>query len=99
MKYSPEDLDNYKQIAICFYRLKEYNNSLKYFKLYEKYRPADYSVSHYIAGIYDILNQKENAISYYEKAIKISNDYKLYGNLARLYADVYIFGEKEKQIY
>lgn len=99
MKYTPEDLDTYKQIAICFYNLKNWHESLKYFKIYERYRPKDYSIAYHLGFIYEQLNDKKEAINYYEKSLTIQQDYKIYGNLARLYADVYIFGEREKQIY
>lgn len=47
----------------------------------------------------ELINDYKSAINYYELALKESEDYKIYGNLARLYADVYKFNEKDKQFY
>lgn len=94
-----EDLENYKNIAISLFNLKQWDLSLRFFKFYNNYKHDD-TLCIYYATIFDNKNNKKEAIKYYEKSIKYYPDYyKIYGNLARLYADIYVFGEKEKQIY
>ena len=99
-QYTSQELTYYKEIGLCFYALKKYDTALKFLHFYENYRPTDYSIANYIGDIYDIQNNKEQAIKYYELALKVlPNNYQIYGNLARLYADLYSFGEREKQLY
>lgn len=53
-----------------------------------------------LAKLYDDAGCYKEAISYYESALeKYPDDYKIYGNLARLYAEVYSFKEKDRQLY
>lgn len=94
-----EDLENYKNIAISLFNLKQWDLSLRFFKFYNNYKHDD-TLCIYYATIFDNKNNKKEAVKYYEQSLKYYPDYyKIYGNLARLYADIYIFGEKEKQIY
>lgn len=60
----------------------------------------EYELEQYkiIAQCFDNLNDYDNAIIYYEKLLP-SSDYTIYGNLARLYGEKYLYGEKDKQFY
>lgn len=91
-----QEREQYKNIIISLYNLKMYKDAIHYFELHkEEFNDLCY----YAAVCYDNLDKKELAIKYYEQSLKYFNDYMIYGNLARLYADVYIFGEREKQFY
>lgn len=90
------ELDQYKNIIISFYNLQKFDEALHYLKDYENYRD---DLCYYEAVIYDTLKDNKKAIYYYEQCLKYFNEAQIYCNLYRLYADEYVFGFKEKQLY
>ena len=92
-------LEKLKQKGIEYYNKHDYENALKSLRQFDNHA-KDYLVSLCLGDIYEEMKDNKKAIKHYEYALNgFPNDYKIYGNLCRIYEMEYGHGFAEKQIY
>lgn len=88
--------DHYNMVLGGLLALQKFEDVLKY---YEEYKEIGDDLSYYAAIAYDALGKFPEAIEQYELALKYIEDFTIYCNLYRLYAEVYLFDKADKQLY
>jgi tetratricopeptide (TPR) repeat protein len=74
LKYHPDHVESLSNLAISYIINKDYKSALPPLLKAEKINPQDYIVLNNIAYSYSLLNDKPNAIKYYELVIKYGDD-------------------------
>ncbi len=87
----------YLSISICFAKKGEWEKSIEFCKKALEKAPASYEVNNQMGLIYYCRNDIDEAVKFYEIALKAKpeGDYKIYSNLAYAYEKL---GEKDKSI-
>lgn len=93
----PENHNLYLSISICYAKKGDWENSVEFCKKALEKAPASYEVNNQMGLIYYCRNQVEEAVKFYEIALKSKpeGDYKIYSNLAYAYEKL---GDKDKAI-
>lgn len=63
--------------GICFLNLKQFDNAVKEFKQEIKLYPSSSYPYYFLAMIYEYRNEKQKAIDYWQKFIKLTKNKKL----------------------
>ncbi|HNW26152.1 MAG TPA: tetratricopeptide repeat protein [Candidatus Gastranaerophilaceae bacterium] len=92
-----ENHNLYLSISICYAKKGDWEKSVEYCKKALEKAPASYEVNNQMGLIYYCRNEVEEAVKFYEIALKAKpeGDYKIYSNLAYAYEKL---GEKDKAI-
>ncbi len=75
LKKEKNNLEALKGIGLCFYNLKEYDNSIKAFKKAVKIAEDDATSLYYLASLSILLDKSADAIIYSKKVIELRPDY------------------------
>lgn len=77
LKLYPENVESYSNLSITYFLTNQFEKGIVELKKAEKINPKDYIVLSNIAHGYKLIGNNENAIEYYEKAIKYGDDYTI----------------------
>lgn len=93
----PENYTLYLSTSICFAKQGNWEKSIEFCKKALEKAPGSYDVNNQMGLIYYCCNDIDEAVKFYETALKIKpeGDYKIYSNLAYAYEKS---GEKSKAI-
>lgn len=97
INFDPKVFEPYLSISICYAKKGEWENSVEFCKKALEVNPNSYEANNQMGLVYYCFNNIEEAIKYYEIALKLKpkGDYKIYSNLAYAYEK---FGNKKKAI-
>jgi tetratricopeptide (TPR) repeat protein len=81
----PYSDDHFNDIGYQLLKAKKIDDALKVFKLNETHYPDSWAVSHGIAETYRLMGQKDQAMAYYRKSLKLNpNNKETLSAMARL---------------
>ncbi len=82
--------DAYIAMSICYAKKGEWTSSVMFCQKALELNPTSYEANNQMGLVYDCCNDGQEAIKYYEKALKFnpSGDYKIYSNLGYAYEKI-----------